>query len=145
MPFMGQGDSIDIEFLKKSGMKLVLVNPFHVKCSKELDDNIQTKTDQKDTKTIAGLVRDGRYLEPYIPDNLYAELRELCSYRERLLKDVNSAKNQIHKWVDKFFPEYKKVFGNITAKSSIAVMKQTPLPCDVKETGPKESIKSGET
>ena len=49
MPFMGQGDSIDIEFLKKSGMKLVLVNPFHVKCSKELDDNIQTKTDQKGT------------------------------------------------------------------------------------------------
>ena len=48
MPFMGQGDSIDIEFLKKSGMKLVLVNPFHVKCSKELDDNIQTKTDQKE-------------------------------------------------------------------------------------------------
>ena len=123
------------EYLKKAGMKLVLVNPYHVKCSKELDDNIQTKTDQKDPKTIAGLVRDGRYLEPYIPDSQYAELRELCGYRERLLKDVNSAKNQIHKWVDKFFPEYKKVFGDITAKSSIAVMKQTPLPCDVKETG----------
>ena len=43
-------------------------------------------------------------------------------------------KNQIHKWADKFFSEYKKVFADITAKSSIAVMKQTPLPCDVKET-----------
>ena len=39
----------------------MLVNPYHVKCSKELDDNIQTKTDQKDPKTIAGLVRDGRF------------------------------------------------------------------------------------
>ena len=67
------------ERLKKEGMTLALVNPYHVKCSKELDDNLQTKTDQKDPKTIAGLVRDGRYLEPYIPESIYAELRELCS------------------------------------------------------------------
>jgi len=106
-----------------------------VKCSKELDDNIQTKTDQKDPKTIAGLVRDGRYLEPYIPEAVYAELRELCNYRYRLLKDINSVKNQIHKWVDIHFPEYKKVFRNVTAKSSIAALKQTPLPCDVREVG----------
>ena len=123
------------EYLKKAGMKLVLVNPYHVKCSKELDDNIQTKTDQKDPKTIAGLVRDGRYLEPYIPEGIYAELRELCSFRERILKDVNSAKNQMHKWLNVHFPEYNKVFRDITAKGSIAVMKKTPLPCDVKEVG----------
>ncbi|WP_423738947.1 IS110 family transposase [Clostridium estertheticum] len=30
-------------FLKELGIKLVLVNPFHVKRSKELDDNSQTK------------------------------------------------------------------------------------------------------
>lgn len=106
----------------------MLVNPYHVKCSKELDDNIQTKTDQKDPKTIAGLVRDGRYLEPYIPEGVYADLRELCNYRYRLLKDVNSTKNQIHKWVDTYFLEYKKVFSDITAKGSVAVLKQTPLP-----------------
>ena len=123
------------ERLKKEGMTLALVNPYHVKCSKELDDNLQTKTDQKDPKTIAGLVRDGRYLEPYIPESIYAELRELCSYRERLLKDENSAKNQIHKWIAIHFPEYKKVFSNITAISSLAVLKQTPLPSDVKEIG----------
>ncbi|MBR6834734.1 MAG: IS110 family transposase [Oscillospiraceae bacterium] len=123
------------EFLKKAGMKLVLVNPFHVKCSKELDDNIQTKTDQKDPKTIAGLVKEGRYLEPYIPESIYAELRELSNYRNRLLKDMNSVKNQIHKWLDTFFPEFKKVFRDLTVKSSIAVLKQAPLPCDVRNLG----------
>ncbi|HCS73304.1 MAG TPA: hypothetical protein DIW17_05450 [Clostridiales bacterium] len=40
-------------FLKDEGIRLVLVNPFHVKRSKELDDNSQAKNDRKDPKTIA--------------------------------------------------------------------------------------------
>ncbi|MEG3072117.1 MAG: transposase [Candidatus Syntrophopropionicum ammoniitolerans] len=48
--------------LKDHNLKLVLVNPFHVKRSKELDDNNPTKNDRKDPKTIAMLVKDGRYM-----------------------------------------------------------------------------------
>jgi len=40
----------------KKGMRIVLVNPHHVKKSKELDDNNPTKNDRKDPKTIAMLV-----------------------------------------------------------------------------------------
>jgi len=40
-------------YLKDHSMKIVLVNPFHVKRSKELDDNNPTKNDRKDPKTIA--------------------------------------------------------------------------------------------
>jgi len=54
----------------KKGMRIVLVNPHHVKKSKELDDNNPTKNDRKDPKTIAMLVKDGRYIEPYIPEGL---------------------------------------------------------------------------
>lgn len=43
-------------YLKDQNIKLVLVNPFHVKRSKELDDNHPSKTDVKDPKTIAKLV-----------------------------------------------------------------------------------------
>ncbi|SHI86437.1 hypothetical protein SAMN05444373_10131, partial [Thermoclostridium caenicola] len=32
-----------------------------MKCTKELDDNSPTKNDLKDPKTIAMLVKDGRY------------------------------------------------------------------------------------
>ena len=46
----------------KNRSDLFLVNPFHVKRSKELDDNSQTKNDLKDPKTIAKLVIEGRYL-----------------------------------------------------------------------------------
>ncbi|HFK1410270.1 TPA: transposase, partial [Bacillus cereus] len=35
-------------FLTERGIPLVMVNPMHVKRSKELDDNLQTKHDAKD-------------------------------------------------------------------------------------------------
>jgi transposase len=43
------------QYLKDHDIKVVLVNPFHVKRSKELDDNNPTKNDRKDPKTIAML------------------------------------------------------------------------------------------
>ena len=65
--------------LKETPMKLVLVNPYHVKRSKELDDGNPTKNDRKDPKTIAKLVLEGRYQIPYIPESLYAELRTVMN------------------------------------------------------------------
>jgi transposase len=47
------------QHLKDNSIKIVLVNPFHVKRSKELDDNNPTKNDRKDPKTIAMLVIHG--------------------------------------------------------------------------------------
>ncbi len=74
-------------------MKLVLVNPHHVKKSKELDDNHPSKSDRKDPKTIAKLVIEGRYIEPYIPEGVYAELRIATASRDRLVKDLNGLNN----------------------------------------------------
>ena len=54
------------KFLQDNRMNPVLVNPHHVKKSKELDDNSPTKNDRKDPKVIAGLVNAGRYMIPYI-------------------------------------------------------------------------------
>ena len=51
------------QHIQGQSMKIVLVNPFAVKRSKELDDNNPTKNDRKDPKTIAMLVKDGRYME----------------------------------------------------------------------------------
>jgi transposase len=40
------------------GHMIVQVNPYHVKKAKELDDNSPSKSDRKDPKTIAMLVKD---------------------------------------------------------------------------------------
>ena len=62
-------------FLRDNGMQPVLVNPLHVKRSKELDDHLPSKNDMKDPKTIAKLVIEGRYVNPYLPEGIYAEIK----------------------------------------------------------------------
>ena len=66
-----------VNYLCLHGLKVVMVNPYHTKRAKELDDNSPTKSDRKDSLTIARLVRDGRYYEVYLPRDVYAELRVL--------------------------------------------------------------------
>lgn len=117
--------------LKEKKIKLVLVNPFHVKRSKELDDNHPSKTDAKDPKTIAKLVIEGRYVEPYIPEGVYAELRVATTCRQRILKELNSVKNQIQRWLKIYFPEHRTVFGKFDAISSLLILETAPLPEDI--------------
>ena len=122
-------------FLKDNDIKPVLVNPFHVKRSKELDDNSQTKNDRKDPKVIAGLVKDGRFTEPYIPEGVYAELRTASNLRFRLEAEFTGTKNRLARWFAIYFPEYSKVYGRTDAISGMMILKAAPLPEDIIELG----------
>lgn len=104
--------------LQGGDFKLVLVNPYHVKRSKELDDGHPSKSDKKDPKTIAKLVLEGRYVYPYIPQGLYAELRVAMNCRWRIRKELASLQNQIQRWLKIYFPEHSKVFGRFTAPAA---------------------------
>ena len=95
------------KFLQDNEMKPVLVNPHHVKKSKELDDNHPTKNDRKDPKVIAGLVREGRYMIPYLPDGVYADLRTASNIRFQLQAELTRIQNRINRWFNIYFPEYK--------------------------------------
>lgn len=116
-------------------MKLAFVNPYHVKQSKEMDDNSPRKTDQKDPKTIAKLVTEGRYSFPYIPEGIYAELREAISVRDQIVKALNATSNRIQRWLKIYFPEYLEVYKVFDSVSGLAVLKKAPLPKDVIELG----------
>jgi transposase len=122
-------------YLRDNGVKLVLVNPYHVKQSKELDDNHPSKTDRKDPKTIAKLVIAGRYNEPYIPEGVYAELRVSMNCRWRILRELTAVKNQIQRWLKIYFPEHKDVFGSFDCASSMMILRTAPLPEDLKALG----------
>ncbi len=122
-------------FLKDNGIKPVLVNPHHVKKSKELDDNSQSKNDRKDPKVIAGLVKDGRFTEPYIPEGVYAELRTASNLRFRVEAELTSVKNRLARWFSMYFPEYHEVYGKADAVSGLMVLRVAPLPEDIIELG----------
>lgn len=123
------------DYLKRQGHKLAIVNPFHVKRTKELDDNSPTKNDRKDPKTIAMLVKDGRYREVYIPDDIYQELREAVSERERLQKQLTSIHNRVVRWLDIRFPEFTTVFKDWRRNAALITLRNFPTPEQVIETG----------
>jgi transposase len=122
-------------YLHQKAITLVLVNPFHVKRTKELDDNHPSKTDRKDPKTIAKLVIEGRYSIPYIPEGVYAELRVAMTCRDRIISEMTTVKNRIERWLKIYFPEYHEVFGAFEAKSSLLVLKTVQLPADILKIG----------
>ena len=123
------------KYLQDNGMRPVLVNPFHVKTSKELDDNNPTKNDRKDPKVIAGLVKDGRYTYPYLPTGIYAELRTASNLRYRLQSELTGIENRLARWFSIYFPEYKTVYGSLDAISGLMVLKIAPLPEDIVALG----------
>ena len=119
------------DYLQRKGHRLGIVNPFHVKCTRELDDNSQTKNDKKDPKTIAMLVKDGRFRDVYIPEDVYQELREAVSERERLLEQLIGLSNQVIRWLDIRFPEFNQVFKDWTGDAAWLTLKQYPTPAKI--------------
>lgn len=122
-------------FLKYEGVRLVLVNPFHVKRSKELDDNSPTKNDRKDPKTIAKLMIDGRYSIPYIPEGIYSDLRTAMDIRDSISKSLITIKNRMIRWLDRYFPEFFDVFSDWEGKAALITLKEFPTPEKIISTG----------
>ena len=119
------------KYLTDHKKTLVMVNPFSVKKIKELDDNSPKKTDAKDPKTIAKLVIDGRYSIPYMPEGIYAEIRDLVYSRDRIVKQHNISANRIQRWLAIHFPEYLGIYTRFDASSGLVVLERAPLPKDV--------------
>lgn len=119
------------KYVRDHQMTLVMVNPFSVKKIKELDDNSPKKTDAKDPKTIAKLVVDGRYSIPYVPEGVYAEIRDLVYSRDRIVKQHNISANRIQRWLAIHFPEYLGIYTRFDATSGLAVLEEAPLPKDI--------------
>ncbi|MFZ2539342.1 MAG: IS110 family transposase [Oscillospiraceae bacterium] len=122
--------------MKQAGITVVLVNPYHTKKAKELDDNSQTKSDKKDAITIARLVKDGRYFETYLPHDIYAELRGLTATRISMNKRKSAIENTITAVIDEYFPEFTTVFKHpFKGKASMHVLSVCPIPKYILELG----------
>jgi len=126
-------------FLRVHGIPFIMVNPHHVNRSKELDDNLQTKNDEKDALVIARLMRDGRFSYPRILEGVEAELRNGATLRAKIQEDVNALQNRMIRWLDRFFPEFTQVFKHFV-KMAYAVLEKTPLPMDIQGKTPEELL-----
>lgn len=132
-------------FLEEQGIQIVVVNPHHVNKSKELEDNSQTKSDYKDAKVIADLIRNGKYSEPRLPTKEYADLRILMNLREKVSASLTQVKGRIGNWLDRYFPEYMEVFKDWDGKSSLMTMREFPLPAEIVARGARGVLQHWKT
>jgi len=122
--------------LKNLGLRVVTVNPHHTKQAKMLDDNSQTKNDPKDALVVARLIKDGRYFEPYLPEDVYGELRVTSNARIALVRRMNGIKNRVIGILDEYFPEYTTVFKcPLKGKASVQLLKSCPFPAHILALG----------
>lgn len=127
-------------FLVAKGYDFVVVNPMHVKKSKELDDNSPTKNDTKDARVIAQLIKDGRYSVPNLLDGVYAELREGVKLRDQLTKQLMTTEGRIQNHIQRYFPEFFDVFGDWEGKAAFCTLRLFPFPSQIKELSPEEVL-----
>ncbi len=118
-------------FLRGRGDMVVMVNPYHVKRTKELDDNSQMKNDRKDAGLIAQLVKEGRFLHCLLPTGVYGELRELTVARQQQKRKLNAVLCQLRAVLDEYFPEFEQVFKNTIGLGARWVLANFPFPGDI--------------
>lgn len=111
-----------------NGISVVQVKPCAVKQTKELEDNSQLKDDNKDPKLIVNLVKDGNYGMPYLPEEIYAAMRQLSTFREQLMEDRIRMLNRLHREMTVYFPEYKEALGKFDGVFSLRLLQAAPFP-----------------
>jgi len=117
-----------VHHLMKKPVMLVQINPMHTKRVKEISDNSPLKTDDKDPRVIADIIKLGRTLSIVIPEGDAAYLRRLNNSRERHVKERTALVNQLQQLVFLLFPEFKKVLKNIKCRTPLYLLKKYPTP-----------------
>jgi transposase len=120
-----------IHYLKQKPVTIVQVNPMHTKKMKEINDNSPLKTDRKDPRVIADVIRLGHALSVVIPEGDAAYLRRVNNARERHVKERTSLLNQLQQFVFVIFPEFSRVIKTIDSKTALYILKKYTTPAKI--------------
>ena len=117
-----------VHYLSNKPAKIVQVNPMHTKKMKEVQDNSPLKTDDKDPRVIADIIRLGRVLTIIVPKGDAANLRRLTNARERHVRERTALLNQLQQLVFLIFPEFKTVLKDMKGKTAQYLLKRYTTP-----------------
>jgi transposase len=120
-----------IHYLKQKPVKIVQVNPLHTKRISEINDNSPLKTDRKDPRVIADVIRIGHALSVVIPEGNAAYLRRLNNARERHIKERGALLNQLQQFVFIIFPEFTRIIKTIFSKTALYILKKYTTPARI--------------
>jgi len=120
-----------MHYLKQKPVTIVQVNPLHTKRMSEINDNSPLKTDRKDPRVIADVIRLGHALSVVIPEGDVAYLRRLNNARERHSKERSALLNQLQQFVFLTFPEFTRVIKTIFSKTALYILKEYTIPAKI--------------
>jgi len=96
----------------ENDFEIVLVNARHLK-------NIPgDKTDKKDSRRIAKLLLAGLLKGSFIPPKPIREMRDLTRYKRRLIEQIASEKNRIHKFLEDANIKLSSVVSNMSGATA---------------------------
>jgi len=124
-----------IHYLRGKGIRLVQINPMHTKKLKELNDNSPLKTDRKDPRVIADIMRLGRTLSVVIPQGDAAELRRLMNVRDRHIGERVAIINYVRQLVFLLFPEFTTLFRRLRSATGLMLLRDYIATGLLGETG----------
>jgi hypothetical protein len=120
-----------IHYLKQKPVTMVQVNPLHTKRMREINDNSPLKTDRKDPRVIADVIRIGHALSVVVPEGDAAYLRRLNNARERHVRERTALLNQLQQFVFLIFPEFTRIIKTIYSKTALYILKKYTTPAKV--------------
>ena len=117
-----------VHYLKAKPVRIVQVNPMHTKRLKEVNDNSPGKTDDKDPRVIADVLRLGHALSVIVPEGDAAYLRRLNNARERHVRERTALLNQMQQLVFLIFPEFNTVVKQMRGRTVRFILRHYTTP-----------------
>ncbi|MCG6533537.1 MAG: IS110 family transposase [Syntrophales bacterium LBB04] len=117
-----------VHYLLSKPVNIVQVSPLHTKRLKEVNDNSPGKTDDKDPRVIADIIKLGRSLSVVIPEGDAAHLRRLNNARERHVGERTALLNQMQQLVFLIFPEFKMVIKQMRGRTVRFILNKYTTP-----------------
>lgn len=100
----------------ENDFEIILVNARHLK-------NIPgDKTDKKDSRRIAKLLLAGLLKGSFIPPKPIREMRDLTRYKRRLIEQIASEKNRIHKFLEDANIKLSSVVSNMSGATATKII-----------------------
>lgn len=121
-----------VSFLVTKGFNVCVLNPIQTSTLRK-NRIRKTKTDKVDTMVIAkavALMKNPRFFTLY--DIALMQLKNLCRFRLKLVKQRTRTKIQLTSYVDQTFPELQYFFkSGLHQKAVYAILKEAPSASEI--------------
>lgn len=119
------------------GYGVVLINPLVTKRHVEAELS-RAKTDRVDAEAIARFLREKRPKPTPLPDEKLVALKELVTWRERIVVDIGANRNALHRLLDLVFPEFPRVVKVLSGPQALYLLEHYPLAVHLAAKDPAE-------